>query len=239
MFDHFSSNLHRFFIAEADGTYPLTISSIRLQSTSRNLEALITPLTILDNILSDNVSMHDRIANNSKVVPVLRPLISSIISREEYLGNQYVWSTFNTFILNKREIEVDLMALNTFCQNEDLLRLIFFNLVQGRGELPKEENQNLLKPDILKLFKNVTYLEINCTDYPLSLRKLLDLIKGTQITKVQINGQYWLSAVQKSYFFEDIVNEYEKSNFKMEFRWVEEFQDERLIISSNSENNVV
>ena len=49
----------------ADRTDPLQIISVRLLSTSVNLERLIGPLTILDGILSDEVSEDNEILYRS------------------------------------------------------------------------------------------------------------------------------------------------------------------------------
>ena len=206
----------------SDVAWPLNISSIILQSTSSNLESLIGPLTILDNILSENVNIDNIIFDNSKAVSVLSYLFSSILSGKEYVGNKYIWNTFNTFIMSKKDIFVRIAKLDKYCLNKNLLALIFSDLIKNDDDDNRamiiNKNQNLVKPEILKIFKNVTYLRIHCKKYPLSLESLLSLINGTQIKTVVIDdpGSTWLSSV-KSSSFADVSSKYKKANFKMEF----------------------
>lgn len=216
---------------------------------------------MLDNIFSGNVSQLSKIPNNKAHVLVLRSIFESSILGKEYDGNEYIWNTFNTYILNKRAITVNIGDLDKYCQNKNLLKLLFHEFNQTefkmgkdnkvndvetppsqsrltwswsmeaeldrRGlnekvrltnksfsefDLIKSKNQNLLKCEILKLFKNVEYLGIECYDYPLSMHSLLDLIKATQVKQVHITGHDWLDLFKSSASFDDIMTHYQKAN---------------------------
>ena len=144
------------------GAHALNIKSITLQSTSSNLEHLIRPLTVLDNILSDNVNIANQIQDNGKDLAVLKVLFSSILSEKEYNGNQYIWNTFKAFIANKRSIKVNIVELVRWCHNSALLDLIFNDLAVMDSQedlienLTLSPNQNLFKSD--KVFHFVCVL---------------------------------------------------------------------------------
>ena len=219
--------MYRFFMATPDKYHnnPLNITTIILQSTASNLETFIGPLTVLDNILSNNVDKHHIIPKNSSYVSVLSDLFSTIISGKEYVGNQYVWNTFNAFIMNKQKILIHIDNLDEYCHDKELLNLIFGDLIKiikkeeeyKYDEMIKFETQNSLKSNVIKLFKNMTYLWITCRSYPLSLKSLLKSIKDTQIIKMQIWGSKWLPSVKSCSALDDITREYGKANFNINF----------------------
>ena len=78
-------------------SFPMGIASIILQTTCTNLETLIRPLTILDNILSGNFDI-DTMLVNAKDVLILKHLFSTALSNEEYIVNKYIWTVFSAFI---------------------------------------------------------------------------------------------------------------------------------------------
>ena len=170
--------IFRLFMGGPDGAHPLMISSIILQSTASNLRKLIGPLTILDNILSLNVGERNDniIPNDDKSVSVLSGLFSSMISGKPYDGNKYIWNTFNAFILKKQEIRINLYQIWYSCKDKEFLKVLFSDLIvrEGYSKLItgvdydydlwiKNAKQNLFKPDIVKLFKNVKKISIKCT----------------------------------------------------------------------------
>ena len=163
----------------------------------------------------------NEISDNAKDVSILRGLFNSCLSKQEYVGNQYIWNIFNSFINHKQEIKIDIDQLDENCENKQLLQLILSEIVKQEDKKEeycsdKYKNKNLLKPQILSIFKNVTYLYIECLYYPLSLESLLSLIKDTQIKNVYIWGQYWLEKVKEMSSFNDISSRYTNANFNME-----------------------
>ena len=199
----------------------LNISTIILQSTCSNLEGFVRPLTILDNILSANV---DEIPNNHKYVQVLKGLFDACLTGNGYNGNEYVWNIFNSFIYHKHQIRIDLDELEkkTCTEKSLLLCLLIPDIVKQSSDedeygSDKYNNKNLLKRDIFSIFRNSTNLVIICHSCPLSLDSLLSLIKGTQITEVEIYGKYWLNKAKEMASFDDISSDYEEANFNLQF----------------------
>ena len=232
-------------------TYPLNITSIILQATSQNLKGLIEPLTTLDNILTNCRQTLCKITSDSQCATVLGGLFGQILSGKDYNGNQYIWNTFNAFILSKKEIHIDLSELCRICKdnavlgsmedvfkhdinniNNDhkLLRLLLYNTYQTFDHqhcyvIPedykechwiKEENQNLPRRDLFRMFKNVTQLRMECYNYPLSLKSLLSLIVDTKLDRVEISGTEWLSS-RKIPSYGDLEEKYKAAGFMMEF----------------------
>ena len=213
-------------MGQGDGnTLPLYIKSIILQKTSSNLESVIGPLTILDNIMGDNVTKDNVISNNSKDVSALKYLFSCILSEQEYEGNEYVWNTLKAYIMNKKLLRFNIDELDKHCKNKKLLKLIFYDLIKSDEDkydaMIINKNQNLLRPEMLKVFENVTKIWINTDEYPISLEALLFLINGTQIKELMIYASYnnegWLPSINSSSSIDDIKKKYAASNFKMDF----------------------
>ena len=203
----------RLFFGNPGNDHPLNISCILIVSTASNLKKLITPLTILDNILSDNVSsFHDNtVPNNRSHFSVLSSLFSFVLESKK--ESKYIYKTFNSFRKNKTVIKIHIHRLNVCCHNKDLLSLLFYKLVfdsKFNGSF-KSVHQNVIKAEVLSIFPNVQYLEIYCQYYPFSLDSLLSVITGTSINKVVIeDGQTWLNKVIES-------NEFKKENWRLKF----------------------
>ena len=138
--------------------HSLNIRSIPLESTAPNQESLIEQLTTLDNVLHWNVKLF--ILPSPKVVPVLHHIFSCVILEQKYVGNEYIWDTFNTFIMNKTDISVNIDSLDYRCTNKELLKLIFYDFYKGVLAIATDKNQNLIGPEILSIFKNVSDLAI-------------------------------------------------------------------------------
>ena len=199
-------------------SHPLNISTIILQSSSSNLESAIKSLTILDNLLTNNVDDDNIIPDHHKTFKILKGLFSSCSLKEKYIGNQYVLNIFNAFINNKHKIDINIYVLDKWCKNKGLLGLILSDIKEGEEYSDEYKDKNLLKPQILSIFKNVTHLNITCSEYPLSLESLLSLIKDTNIEEVTLSGYYWLRKVKELPSFNSISRKYEEANFSMEFK---------------------
>ena len=229
----------RLFMGEIDSEkYPLTIKSIILQETSTNLESLMEPITILNNILTNNVYGGNEISNDSSYCQVLNSLFSSFLSEQQYTENQYICNAINAFFVNKQEINIFFRHLMQYCHNKNLLNLIFGDLIEMSTKdwskkydvMIQKKNQNLLRPIMLKLFKNVTYLHISCWSFPLSMKALLKLITGTQIKKVEIYGKHWIRAVKAWPSLYNITKKFSDKNFDMQFN----YDNTKLFIKYNS-----
>lgn len=222
-------------MAGTEKVYPLNVTTIIIQSTSSNLQSLIGPLTTLDNILSNDVRHNNIIRNNKKDASVLKHLFSVILSKKEYIGNKYILDTFNTFIMNKKRITISISKLHKFCKNEELSKLMFGNFSRKAHrefypECIEEENQNLLNPDILKIFKNVTHLKINCEGHPFSFEYLLSLIKETKIKKIEIyagTSHRW-DKLKSSSAYDEIAKKYKKAKFIIKSKTSNQFTITRI-----------
>lgn len=211
-----------------------TISSIMIQSSCSNLKDFISPLTVLDTMLCGNVQ--SKMPNMDKEAKVLKGLFDAYLTGHEYHGNQYVWDTFNTFILLKEKIKINIPALHKYCTNEWLLSLLLTNVEKMKHKskvysAAKYKNKNLLNREIISIFKNVSELEIVCKEYPLSLEALLSVIVGTQITKVFVFLPYWLSQMKNLSSFDNITTKYRESNFNLEVVDHGNDKEERLFLT--------
>ena len=136
-------------------------------------------------------------------------------------------------------IVIDIGALDQYCKNKKLLKLIFCDFIKTENllrfdkykeaQMIDNENQNLLRPEMLQIFKNVWSLQILCDSYPLSLRALLKLINNTNIREVWICATDWVRLLKSWPSFADIKSEYDSANFNMRF----EAQDKILAITCN------
>ena len=120
---------------------------------------MLKPLTILDDILSNNVDHNNIILDDPKDTLILQHLFSAISSNEQYHGNQYIWNAFKAFI-NQKRLEIELWKFHYYCNNKALLGLILSDLQKiGDNEEYSEEkyrNKNMIKSEILSIFRNVT-----------------------------------------------------------------------------------
>ena len=198
------------------------------------MEKLVTPCTILDQIISGNVYRSNKIADNPEHFSTLELLFSYSLnpSFKKLNKNQYIFNTFDCFRKHKQEIIVSIGALDSYCLNKDLLSLLFTQIAADTDI--SDETQNLIKPEVFVVFPNITELEIYCSSYSFSLLAFLSIIDGTKIDRVEIMDAYssWLPSIKSSCRFVDICDEYEKANFKLQFD--DEDDPEELTIIKNN-----
>ena len=228
--------IYRLFFGYADwqgNSYEMNISSIRIQETSSNLEKLVKPITTLDMIVSENVNWDNEIDDNSGHASLISTLFKRHLNPtlfENVVCNPYILKSFRCFINTKQEIRVSLRDLGRYCRNKALLGLVFSKLVKNKEV--KEKDQNLLNKEVLKVFAHVNYLYISCWKYSFCLLSFLSVIDGTKVNKVDIDGIYWLPIIACSSSFDFICSQYQKANYKLEFK---DRDNEWLIISRNAE----
>ena len=78
----------------------------------------------------------------------------------------------------------------------------------------KYKNKNLLKREIMLIFKNVTMLMVTSQYHPLSLESLLELVDGTQITRIILNGEGWVESAMNKFSFDN--DKYEIDHYESE-----------------------
>jgi len=193
---------------------------------------LVKPITTLDQIISDNVYLANKIEDNLVHFSVVSWLFEYCLSGslvEKVVCNAYILKSFQCFVNNKQEIRVNLQMLDISVSNKGLLGLLFSKLVSETSV--KEKDQNLLNKQVLKIFKNVNYLYINSSGYSFCSSSFLSVIEDTKVTKVNMYGSDWLPSMASSSSFNFIVSQYQKVNFKLEFK----NNNKKLIITKNSE----
>ena len=186
-----------------DARYPLNLSSLIIVSTCTNP---LKPVIILDDILSDNVSSSNQILHQPKVALIVNQLFCSVISGKDYPGNKYLWKAFKAFLNQKESIGLHLRELDENCHDKALLKVLFSDIVEmddyEKYSEKKYRNKNILRPEIISVFKNVKRLWIRCQSilyvregyrkaikdysYPLSMESLLSSIKNTHVNRVEI-----------------------------------------------------
>merc|ERR1712228_681453 len=115
---------------------------------------------------------------------------------------------FKLFVMNKRQIVIDLYELNG--GDDNMNNLLFYALDQRKSEeeVPRkdDETSNLIRSETLALFPNVGTLIIPTGGYrsfSFSLMALLNVINGTNLTEIVIKceeyeGHNWIKSVWKS-----------------------------------------
>ena len=180
------------------------------------------PITILDHIISNNVRWNNEIADSAEDVSILKRLFGYYLSpwsQGKIKGNQYIFDTFQCFANHKETIKINIAYLDWYCHNKDLLALLFDKIINTRYNPSSDSlTQNILRKDVIKIFKNVKTLRIWAGDYKLSLLSLLSLIDGTQITEVKIYNAYWIGAINSSSSINDIVNKYKNANYEVKIK---------------------
>lgn len=119
--------------------------------------------------------------------------------------------------MNTTSIEISVDQVVECCENKNLLKLLFYDLIKDeKREGVKDENQNLLRREILTIFQNVKGLCIRKVHskprYYVSLESVLSLIKDTQIERVDV-----MSSI--AYYYHDIIDlqrECERCNFTLD-----------------------
>ena len=142
----------------------------------------------------------------------------------------------NTFKhMYKTKFWLNIKKLNLFCKNKRLLKLLFHDFISTKTDISDtgsimNENQNLLKPEVLRIFKNVTKLKIICGEYPIALESLLTLIIQNNIEEVELHGEKWLLSVKLETSFDLISSKYNKANYYLEFHIQEKDIDDFITI---------
>ena len=199
---------------------PLNVSSIRLQSTSSNLDKLILPITVLDNFISNHQMATVGICTKS-YVKILKELFSmylnpSLSSKESLITNKYVYETFDCFVKHKKEITVHID--DWWGLDSDLMGFLFANLVNDSNYPNDDNDQNQIQKEFLQVFANIDSLVLYFRELSFSLLLFLSNIRGTNIKKVVISDGHgglggWLSTLSSS-SLATIHSEYKRAGYK-------------------------
>ena len=207
-------NIFRLFFG--DQYQPLNITSIRIIETCSNLEKQISAITALDAIISNN---HNKVSKDSEYGPVLEELFSYSLSSKQQRYNKYLYQTFQCFVNHKQKIEISIPYIDLCVKDKALRKVLFYDIVCKKedkdnpdisGWIDLNNKENLVKPDLFNIFKNIKEITIIASYgyYPCSLLLLSSIIQSTPATKVTIYVRYeetW-KAVASSSVFRSIVN---------------------------------
>ena len=222
------------------GEEPLNIDCVRIIDERLNLENVNKPITFLDNVLSVKLNSYEPIVKNDDFRVILREIFDynmSVDGNRKPAFHEFVYNTFDAFVKHKVETHLRLSKLDRCVKDKKLLGLIMHDLVEEDSEeelvlLTDESDRNMLKEEILRIFKYVKKIEINTTDYSrdyrgtvqyrLSLISLLNLIKYTSIIEVDIRAlrdrktKSWIAKLSESPAFEMIVKRYQEENYELD-----------------------
>ena len=228
-----------------------------------NLERLITPITIFDACISDPFNL--QFESGRKYGKIIAELIKDERANIRTEFAEYVWSSFQCFVANKTELNIHIGELVENVTDKQLLDMILYETEQRRWEpfnygfKRREETDctNLIKPQLLKLFKNVKTVCLWMSNFKgnicwtVSLLALLNIIKSSAVEYLRIiefkektiksNPTSWLYVLWKKHSNE-IINRYKDENFEIQYEEKNKFmqyESDEIIIKRNSksENN--
>ena len=137
---------------------------------------------------------------------------------------------FHCFANHKTQILLSLFDLDKYVHDKRLIDLLCYDLVKQviYCDVPLKDQiscwidntdnkQNVIKPHLFQIFKNITYLFIGATDHPFSLLSLLKVIKDTSINAIKISTdeEIW-PFIKVSSMYRLIEEEYRIEGFEIE-----------------------
>jgi len=150
--------------------------------------------------------------------------------------NKYVVDTFGCFVRNKTTFEIAFIYLKYgFVAESSLLDIFLFkrSVIEDWDPIKfkrreEEDYSNLIKPETLKIFANVTDIILYTSDawgemcWTLSFIALLSLIKNTNVKRVIVEAwgrsyKSWLYLVWNG-FSEDIIKKYQQQKFEVKYQ---------------------
>ena len=207
------------------GGHGLNICCIKLIETRSSFQDIITALTLFDNLISSAEKFVIFPDNCNGIL--LSKLFNYTITQNISSINQYVYNTFISFITQKTKIEINLDNAAGI-KDKYFLDIVLFDIEADGSKYDRDECDftNLIRPQIIKLFKNLTQITINTGDwsgtYTISLLALLSMIKNSSVTDVTIRdyGNEWLSKLWKR-SSNEIIERYEKAMFSITYNYVD------------------
>ena len=174
---------------------------------------------------------------------ILRKLFDHTLRIDDALDiHRYIVDTFQCFAQNKSYLEINFYTLKEVFEdhdNDNFLDLFLFerSVVKEWDESKferrdKNDNCNLIKPEIFKLFKNINQIVIRISGdddgkeyYTLSFIGLLSIISNTNVRKVAVkifvrprDSSYksWLELLWKR-ASQDLIDTYSRQQFDIKF----------------------
>ena len=188
--------INRLFVG---GDSPIKMESIRIRRTLQNYEDFISALCYLDRMIS-GAHLEE---SKDEYVLLISDLMNNIIGKKTIRKyDSYIYDTFECFIINKRQMVLDLPELYKVKTNNKMIDLIMNGMERNRYWERKERGDNdatnLFVCEIFKVFKNIkNIIIITTTDnglycYTFSIVLLLWLIESTSVEKLIVKAVcYW------------------------------------------------
>eukprot|EP01083_Nonionella_stella_P031374 85915_1 len=167
-----------------DPGYSLRVVSIRTQDDAgtHNFQLFFTRFYLLDCMVSGTNMEGSKIQHKPKKSRKL--LIALLTVSRDTRIPEYVYDTFYSFCTNKTQITIDIHMLDLYFKN---IADIMYGIVREDGDCnahnyDKNANINLVKHDVIKLFKNVQEWTLITTSsdgsaaYSFSLEALLNIL---------------------------------------------------------------
>lgn len=217
--------LYRLFFGSAR---PINVESIRIMESLSNLESVIKAITVLHLLISD-VNTVD-VPSGSGYAHILRGLFEYVLnetSGSEFDG--YILSTFDCFRKTKQKVVLGppykMRTGNKVVEDEDMCDLLMrfdYNDAGAEGWIDETNMRDIINPELLKVFPNVTEIIVR-QPQTFSLLKFLSVIKGTSIKSVLFQE-----------ITEDVLNTYDSA---FGSKILEEYRNAKFAIELFTENN--
>ena len=170
--------MFRLFFGSAADRYthwPLNVNTIRIIEDRSNLRKQVQAITKFDESIT--LINPPRIPANSDDGSIMLNIIKTSMGHQNKY-HEYVNDTFKCFMNNKKHIRLNVESLVDWIKDQVFLDLIIpirheLNMYEYSSDIScwidVDNNQNIMNPDLFKLFRNVKTMEIEARFYPFSL----------------------------------------------------------------------
>lgn len=214
-----NGNIFRLFFGDNSfNKDPLNIISIGIIAQRSNLKTQVAALTVLDGIISDSL-YGNKIKKGSQYGGIIKALFESNGGKQKKL-NPYIYDTFQCFIDHKEKMEINMMTLDEYIKDKQLLDLIANDLMEIKDKSDislwiSERKENLIKSRLFEIFENVNEIRIDVglNRYPFSLLSFLSNIENSSIKKVTIMSYIAFKPLSLSSSFNEIRKKYKEKKY--------------------------
>eukprot|EP01084_Bolivina_argentea_P256132 431125_1 len=193
------------------GDFRIRLESVTIPSTSKSYEEPFSSLFYFDAMVNGSNMFKMKCSESIKVKrkkheSMLHSLIrneleekgeekNDIDYRNKLKGLEYVVSTFRTFCLNKTKIVLNMDYLHRYFK--ELNHLVISVITRYNFNDNAEIMQNILRKDVIKLFRNVSEIIIYSTDrtgkypYPFALALMMKCVdSAVNLKKISIKATH-------------------------------------------------
>eukprot|EP01084_Bolivina_argentea_P248062 414943_1 len=164
------------------GRYKLEIESIRLydkiNGTWKNYQRFFRTFYLFDSLLSGDWPADIQTPVTIKDVKILNHFILHALENKENNFDNYVNDAFYLFCQEKTQIILNLFEMFKYVKNEKFISIVMHSVLEQAK--PRNTMDNLFKPELLRLFKNITeiiiYTTANTRIFSCNIINLLNMI---------------------------------------------------------------